>query len=131
MEKFQVSTMNIEPVSGIWARGRFEPVAGIWSSSVVSAAHQLSNINKVSSCCLRAFEVFLKVPVIIVIFGENNVFGPLYIEKYQFRGGGGGNWFTFHFSLTIYKNGNNTGSWHILKLNSTSFWSIDFFPYGK
>ena len=46
--------------------------------------------NRVISYSLRGFEVFLKVPVIIIIrFGEN-VLGTIYIDIYQFGGGGAG-----------------------------------------
>ena len=41
--------------------------------------------NRVISYSLREIEVFLKVPVIIIIrFGENNVLGTIYIDIYQF-----------------------------------------------
>ena len=37
--------------------------------------------NRVISNSLRGFQVFLKVPVIIIIrFGENNVLGTIYIH---------------------------------------------------
>ena len=46
--------------------------------------------NRVISYSLRGFEVFLKVPVIIIIrFGENNVLGTIYIDIYKFGGGRG------------------------------------------
>ena len=35
---------------------------------------------------IREFKMFLKVPMIIIIrFGENNVFGQIYIDIHQFR----------------------------------------------
>ena len=46
--------------------------------------------NNVISYGFREFEVFLKVPVIIIRFGENNVFWPIYINMYQFPGLEGG-----------------------------------------
>ena len=40
----------------------------------------------VISISLREIEVFLKVPMIIIIrFSENNVLGTIYIEIYQFQ----------------------------------------------
>ena len=43
--------------------------------------------NRVISYSLRGFEVFLKVPVIMIIrFGENNVLGTIYMN---FGGEGG------------------------------------------
>ena len=48
----------------------------------------------------RGFEVFLKVPVIIIMrFSENNVLGTIYINIYQFWGVCGG-W--LHGSHFIY-----------------------------
>ena len=39
------------------------------------------------SYILRGFEVFLKVPVMIIIrLGENNVLGPIHVDIYRFRG---------------------------------------------
>ena len=56
----------------------------------------------------RGFEVFLKVPVIIIIrLGENNVSGQIYINKSQYilieQWVDGDKWFTLHFSFTIIK----------------------------
>ena len=45
--------------------------------------------NRVISYSLRGFEVFLRVPVIIIIrFGEKNALGTIYIDIYKFRWGG-------------------------------------------
>ena len=58
------------------------------------------------------FEVFLKLPVIIIFrFYENNVLWPIYINIYRI-------WrfvdmitaVSFYFSLTIHKKGNITGT---------------------
>ena len=67
--------------------------------------------NKVISYSLRGFDVFLKVPMIIIFrIVENNVLGAnIYINIYQFRGlAGWDTWFTFHFSFTIHKSGKIT-----------------------
>ena len=65
--------------------------------------------NRVISYSLRGFEVFLKVPVIIIIeFCENNVLGTIYIDIYQFGGWewGGGEMVHFTFlKIIIHKNG--------------------------
>ena len=49
------------------------------------------------------FEVFIKVPVVVIIrFGKNNVLGTIYILIYinfGCGGGWGGTWFTLHFSV--------------------------------
>ena len=45
----------------------------------------------VLSYSLRGFEVFLKVPAIIIMrFCENNVLGTMYIDIINFGGGRGG-----------------------------------------
>ena len=61
----------------------------------------------VISYSLRRFEVFLKVPVVIMIrFGENNVLGPIYIDIYiNFDvglGGGGRTWFTLTLLCVLF-----------------------------
>ena len=50
------------------------------------------------------FEVFLKVPMIIIMrFSKKNVLCPIYIDIYEFRGGvrGGHTWSTVHFLFII------------------------------
>ena len=43
-------------------------------------------VNRVNSYSLRGIEMFLKVPVIIIIrFGENNLLGTIYVDIYQFQ----------------------------------------------
>ena len=55
--------------------------------------------NRVISNSLRGFEMFLKVPVIIIIrFGENNVLGTIYISIYINFGGGRGKYMV-HLTL--------------------------------
>ena len=50
--------------------------------------------------------MFLKVLTIIIMrFGENNVFWPKYIYIYQYQGFVGGvTWSTLHFLFIIHKN---------------------------
>ena len=64
--------------------------------------------------------------LIIMRFGENNVLGPTYIDKYQFWGfvGGGGYMVHLTFFSSIHKNGKSKRAWPILKFNSTSFWFL-------
>ena len=54
--------------------------------------------NRVILYSLRGFEVFLKVPEIIIIrFGENNELGTIYISYILILGvGRGSTWFTLH-----------------------------------
>ena len=48
-------------------------------------------VNRAISCSLRGFEVFLRVPVIIIIrLGKNNALGTIYIDIFQFWGRAGG-----------------------------------------
>ena len=66
-------------------------------------------------------------------FGKNNVFGPKYIDIYQFwQFAGVGvvtfTWFTLHFLFIIYKNGKSIRAWPILNSNSTLFRFLIFFP---
>ena len=57
--------------------------------------------------------MFLKVPVIIIIFGENYVFGTIYIDMYQFRGWARG--LTYIYRLLFIKNIKITRTWLIIK----------------
>ena len=70
------------------------------------------------------FEVFLKVLMMItMIFGENNVLGPKYIDIMNFGGwqrGWGEEYVVFlNFLFIVHKNKKVEGP--ILKSNSTSF----------
>ena len=59
--------------------------------------------------------------MIIMRFGENNVFGPKYIDIYEFRGVWGGRTYsTVHF-FYYSKKWKSTRAWPILKSNSTLF----------
>ena len=52
------------------------------------------------------FGVYKGTVIIIMIFGENNVFGPKYIDIYEFQGVWGGRTHsTIHFLFIIKKNG--------------------------
>ena len=89
-----------------------------------------------TAVCTANHSAVTEVPVIIIIiFGENNGLGPIYINIYKFRG-----WwergvhmvvpynfwglylgficFTFHFSFTIHKNGTIPKTRPMLKANS-------------
>ena len=77
---------------------------------------------------LGGFEVFLKVPVIIIVrFGENNVLGPICIYR-SISINFGCTWLTLQFSFTLHIKGKITRTWLILKSNSTLFWPRNFFP---
>ena len=72
----------------------------------------------------RWYEVFLKLHVIIIIrFGENNVFGPIYLNFCVWLD----KWCTLHCSFAIHKIGKITRTWPIIKTNSTSFSPNMFF----
>ena len=44
--------------------------------------------------------------IIIMLFSENNVLGPIHIDTYKFLGWAGGvTWFNLHFSFINHKNG--------------------------